>query len=181
MVLTLTIVSKNTRFLESAAEIRLGYPPKIRLLCPSDADTDASNHRVRIVPSDAFGNLYGPTPFADLQQRILDDWTTPFCIDDPTWYRIDNTICILSPCLLPGCIPYKEGTCIPYRAFSSCLRLMNTLSSSYPIEDIVVPALCCEPGGIDPEVSALQIFQAWREYLMSRDGIPDKTYSRFAD
>lgn len=181
MVSTLTIVSENTRFLESAAEIRLGYPPKIRLLRSSTATTDISTHHVRIIPSDAFGNLYGPIPFADLQQQIFDNWSAPFCIDAPTWYRIEHTICILSPCLLPGCIPYKEGTRIPYRAFASCLRLIDTLSSLYPIEDIVVPALCCEPGGIDPESSALQIFQAWRDYLMSRDGIPDKTYSRSAD
>ena len=182
MVPVLMIVSNKERFLQSAEEICLGYPQTVRLLRSLDQDPTAN--LVQIISSDVFGNLYGSSQFLSiLQDRILDNWDSPLSIHTPTWYRIENTIYILSPCLNLGLIPYKDGTCMPYDAFASCLRLVHSLSSLYPIEKIVAPALCCEPGDLDPEISALQMFQAWREYLMSkaRDDIPDETYSRSAD
>jgi hypothetical protein len=176
MSFTLTIVSTNKDFIQSAHEVFTRYPDiRITTTC------DISEHAVYIFPSDAYGNLYSKALEQDHRPFIEEHWKRPRYITHPVWYVMNDTISIISPCLNLGLFVYAEGSHVPYEAMSSCLILVRNLSAVYPIKHIIIPALCCEPGGIDPEISSLQMCQAWTDFIQSVDDTVDKTHPQFVD
>ena len=177
MSFTLTIVSTNERFSQSAKEIFTRYSDTVRIT----TSWDVSENAVYIYPSDAYGNLYSSVLQKDHQPFIQQYWMKPRYITQPIWYILNDTISIISPCLNLGLFVYMEGSRVPYEAMCSCLILARKLSTVFPINNIIIPALCCEPGGIDPEISSLQMCQAWGDFIKSADDTVDKTHPQFVD
>ena len=177
MSFTLTIVSANERFIQSAKDLFTRYPDTVRIT----TTWDMSEHAVFIIQSDAYGNLYSKALQKDHQQFIQEHWSRPRYITQPVWYVMKHMLYIISPCLNLGLFTYAEGSKVPYEAMRSCLILVRKLSNVYSIKHIIIPALCCEPGGIDPEISSLQMCQAWDDFIMSIDDTADKTHQQFAD
>lgn len=164
----LTIVSANQRFIQSAAEIFTGFPATVRIT----QSCDISINVVYIIPSDSYGNIYSSKQLDHTrghEEYIQQLWIKPRYTTQPLWYIKENILYIVCPCLNLGLFTYADGSRVPYDAFRSSLMLVRMLSTSHTIEHVVIPALCCDPGGIDPEISSLQMCQAWGDFsrLMS--------------
>lgn len=161
MTLTLTIVATNRRFIQSAIEVFAGYPT-VRIL----NSWSPATRTAYVIPTDSFGTIYSPQLFPDCQEYIYTNWKKwqPLQPLQHIWCWKDDILYIAYPCLKTGLPPYTENTMTPYITMSSILKAMNTSDILHTIDTIVFPALCCEPGGLDPEASSLQMCQAWNDY-----------------
>jgi hypothetical protein len=172
MTFMLTIVSTNERFIQSAQEIFTRYPTTVRIT----RKWEISENTAYIFPSDAYGNMYSSNAPDGYKTFLQENWGKPRYVTEPIWYISEGRVTIISPCLNLGLFMYRECTKVPYEALRSCLVLIRKLSQQYTITRIVIPALCCEPGGLDPEIPSLQMCQAWGDFMQSKDDIVDKIH-----
>jgi hypothetical protein len=170
---SLCIVTTHEGFIRSATEVFHSFPTvQIVRIPPSNTSKNIAYG----IPTDVYGNIYRPRRFPDCQAHIYAHCGLPLHPGQTPWFRIENTICVISPCLQVGLFPYTEKAFTPYRALYSMLMQIRQIEGSHPIEHIVVPALCCDPGGFDPELTSMQMCQAWRDYLMSKADTVDTTH-----
>ena len=177
---SLFIVTTHEGFIQSATEVFRGFPTvKIVRTLPLRDARDARSHIAYGIPTDIYGNIYWPNLFPDCQAHMYASCIFPLLPGQTRWCILENAICVITPCLPVGLFPYTEKeikNITPYRALHSMLMRIRQNEASHPIEHIVVPALCCEPGGFDPELTSMQMCQAWRDYIMSKADTVDRTH-----
>lgn len=173
---SLCIVTTHETFIRSATEVFHTFPTvQIVRTLPSNTSENIAYG----IPTDVYGNIYWPRRFPDCQAHIYAHCGLPLRQGQTQWFRIENIICVMSPCLPVGLFPYTEKEIkkrTSYRALYSMLMQIRQIEIFHPIKHIVVPALCCDPGGFDPELTSMQMCQAWRDYLRSKADTVDRTH-----